>query len=150
MNKYIALGNLTKDPETKDVGDYKVTTFGLAVNDIVYKNQEKQQLVTYIDIETWGKQAENCAKYLTKGKKVLVEGKLRLNSWEKNGEKRNKHFVIGDKITFLNQDQPNGDSGTSSGQYDTPAKKQKSEKKVEKTEPQDNIDDIDDIDDIPF
>ena len=137
MNKYIALGNLTKNPETKEVGDYQVTTFGLAVNDVIYKNKEKQQLVTYIDIETWGKQAENCAKYLAKGKKVLVEGKLRLNAWEKNGEKRSKLYCIGDKITFLNQDQ-NSDSPK-------PAPKQSPQQ--EKVE---NSSDDDTMDDIPF
>tara|TARA_B100002019_G_scaffold293175_1_gene319166 strand:- start:23324 stop:23740 length:417 start_codon:yes stop_codon:yes gene_type:complete len=138
MNKYIALGNLTKDPETKEVGEYKVTTFGLAVNDIVYKNKEKQQLVTYIDIETWGKQAENCAKYLAKGKKVLIEGKLRLNSWEKNGEKRSKVYCIGDKVTFLNQEQ-GSDSPKSA-----PKKVESPKENVE------NSEDDDIIDDIPF
>ncbi len=136
MNKYIALGNLTKNPETKDVGEYKVTTFGLAVNDIVYKNKEKQQLVTYIDVETWGKQAENCAKYLQKGKKVLVEGKLRLNSWEKNGEKRSKIYCIGDKITFLNQDQ-GSDSNSK-----PPKKETKFQENVENSEDEDSIDDV--------
>ena len=136
MNKYIALGNLTKNPETKDVGEYKVTTFGLAVNDIVYKNKEKQQLVTYIDIETWGKQAENCAKYLQKGKRVLVEGKLRLNSWEKNGEKRSKIYCIGDKITFLNQDQGSDSSSK------PPKKEDNIEENVENSEDEDSIDDV--------
>tara|TARA_Y100000004_G_C8703405_1_gene322648 strand:+ start:131 stop:556 length:426 start_codon:yes stop_codon:yes gene_type:complete len=141
MNKYIALGNLTKNPETKEVGEYQVTTFGLAVNDIIYKNKEKQQLVTYIDIETWGKQAENCAKYLEKGKRVLVEGKLRLNSWEKNGEKRSKIYCIGDKITFLNQE-VNGDSPKSVAK--------KSVKKEEVVENSEDSDTIDDDEDIPF
>ena len=141
MNKYIALGNLTKNPETKQVGEYSVTTFGLAVNDIIYKNKEKQQLVTYIDIETWGKQAENCAKYLAKGKKVLVEGKLRLNSWEKNGEKRSKIYCIGDKVTFLNQDQ-SSDSPKSVSEGNV--------KKEEKVEKSDSADNIDDDEDIPF
>ena len=40
-----------------------------------------------IDVETWGKQAENCAKYLEKGKRVLIEGKIKMNSWEKDGKK---------------------------------------------------------------
>ena len=136
MNKDIALGNLTKNPETKDVGEYKVTTFGLAVNDIVYKNKEKQQLVTYIDVETWGKQAENCAKYLQKGKRVLVEGKLRLNSWEKNGEKRSKIYCIGDKITFLNQDQGSDSSSK------PPKKADNIEENVENSEDEDSIDDV--------
>ena len=138
MNKYIALGNLTKDPETKKVGEYSVTTFGLAINDIIYKNKEKQQLVTYIDVETWGSTADNCGKYLTKGKKVLIEGKLRLNTWEKNGEKRSKIFCIGDKVTFLNTDQGQQPSGESK----PPKKEEKVQEEVEIDDDEDNIDDI--------
>ncbi len=141
MNKYIALGNLTQKPESKQVGEYSVTTFGLAVNDIVYKQSEKKQLVTYIDIETWGKTAENCAKFLEKGKKVLIEGKLRLNSWEKNGEKRSKLYCIADRVTFLNTDSQQQDQGNSFPSRPSKADMTEQEK-VENDEDDDNIDDI--------
>ena len=95
MNKYIALGNLTRDPSIKNTkNDKSVCNFSLAVNNI--------NDVTYIEIETWGKIAENCNNYLSKGSKVLVEGRLSLNQWEsKTGEKRSKIFCIADRVHFL-------------------------------------------------
>ena len=143
MNKYIALGNLTQKPEQKQVGEYSVTTFGLAINDIVYKQTEKKQLVTYIDVETWGKTAENCGKFLDKGKKVLIEGKLRLNSWEKNGEKRSKIYCIADRVTFLKSDNQQQDGSNS-----FPSKPDK--KDIKNQERVENTQDDDSIDDIPF
>jgi len=143
MNKYIALGNLTQKPEQKQVGEYSVTTFGLAINDIVYKETEKKQIVTYIDVETWGKTAENCGKFLEKGKKVLIEGKLRLNSWEKNGEKRSKIYCIADRVTFLNSEaQPQGGSNSFPSRPDN--------KDIKKQEEVENVEDEDSINDIPF
>ena len=146
LNKYIAIGNLTQDPSTKKVGDYSVTNFGLAINDIVLKNKEKQKQVTFIDIETWGKQAENCSKYLEKGRRVLVEGKIKMNSWEKDGKKFSKLFCVADKVMFLNGDSQNSESstGVQSGSFDTkPSKKSiKDQEVVENTEDDYNIDDI--------
>ena len=106
LNKYMAIGNLTQNPSTKVVGEYSVTTFGLAINDVVYKNKEKTKQVTFIDVETWGRQAENCSKYLEKGKRVLVEGKIKMNSWEKDGKKFNKLFCVADRVTFMGSDAP--------------------------------------------
>lgn len=145
LNKYIAIGNLTQNPSTKKVGEYSVTNFGLAINDIVLKNKEKQKQVTFIDVETWGKQAENCSKYLEKGRRVLVEGKIKMNSWEKDGRKFSKLFCVADKVTFLNgEPQNNNDSSTQSGPYDSkPSKKEiKSQEVVENSEEDYNIDDI--------
>lgn len=95
MNKYIALGNLTRDPSIKSTkNDKSVCNFSLAVNNI--------NDVTYIEIETWGKIAENCNNYLKKGSKVLIEGRLSLNQWEsKTGEKRSKIFCIADRVHFI-------------------------------------------------
>lgn len=143
MNKYIALGNLTQKPEQKQVGEYSVTTFGLAINDIVYKQDEKKKVVTYIDVETWGKTAENCGKFLDKGKKVLIEGKLRLNSWEKNGEKRSKLYCIADRVTFLNSESPQSDQSNPS-----PSKPDRQD--IKRQEEVENSTDEDSINDIPF
>ena len=95
MNKYIALGNLTRDPSIKSTkNDKSVCNFSLAVNNI--------NDVTYIEIEAWGKIAENCNNYLKKGSKVLIEGRLSLNQWEsKTGEKRSKIFCIADRVHFI-------------------------------------------------
>ena len=139
MNKYLAIGNLTQDPVCKDVGQSKVCTFGIAVNEYYYKNNEKQKSTLFIDVETWSKQAENCVKFLEKGKKVAIEGKLKINSWEKNGQKFNKIYCSADKVHFL------GSEEQSSDQTKKASKEIKDQEKVENYE-----DDIEDIDDIPF
>lgn len=139
MNKYLAIGNLTQDPVCKDVGQSKVCTFGIAVNEYYYKNNEKQKSTLFIDVETWSKQAENCVKFLEKGKKVAIEGKLKINSWEKNGQKFNKIYCSADKVHFL------GSEEQSSDQTKKVSKEIKDQEKVENYE-----DDIEDIDDIPF
>jgi single-strand DNA-binding protein len=139
MNKYLAIGNLTQDPVCKDVGQSKVCTFGIAVNEYFYKNQEKQKTTLFLDVETWSKQAENCVKFLEKGKKVAIEGKLKINSWEKNGQKFNKIYCVADKVHFL---------GTEEGAIANPKKVTNEIKEQEKVE--NEVDDIEDIDDIPF
>lgn len=148
LNKYIAIGNLTQNPATKKVGEYSVTNFGLAINDVVLKNKEKQKQVTFIDVETWGKQAENCSKYLEKGRRVLVEGKIKMNAWEKDGKKFSKLFCVADKVTFLNGESQNGQdsSETQSGPYDT----KPSKKSIQEQETVENSEDEYNIDDIPF
>ena len=98
-NKYICVGNLTKDPESRPVNDSgdKVTNLAVAVNNPLNKDE-----VFYADVQAWGKVGENCSKYLTKGKRVLVEGRLKTNSWTtKEGENRTKVYVVANSIQFL-------------------------------------------------
>lgn len=99
MNKFIALGNLTKDPESKTTKSGKnVCSFSIAINNKISNS------VTYIDVETWNKSAENCDRFLSKGRKVLIEGKLQLNTWQsKSGENRSKIFCVADLVTFLDK-----------------------------------------------
>lgn len=101
LNKFLGIGNLTKDPEIKKFDNGKcVGAFSIAIN--LNKN-DKSPL--YIDIQVWDRIAENCQKYLKKGRKVFIEGKLNLNSWtSKNGEKKNKIFCKADVVTFLNSE----------------------------------------------
>ena len=101
MNKFLGIGNLTADPQLKEVkGDRKVCTFSIAINSAVDKS------VIYLDIETWNKTAENCSRFLSKGRKVAVEGRLKLNSWKsKEGENRSKIFCSADMIEFLSGNQ---------------------------------------------
>jgi len=74
--------------------------FGLAVNDRVKKGGEWVDEVCFIDVTTFGRTAEVVNQYLGKGSSVLVEGKLKLDSWEKDGQKRSKHKIIGDRIVM--------------------------------------------------
>ena len=105
MNKFIGMGNLTGDPELKEVkGDKKVCTFSIAINSNVDKS------VIFIDIETWNKTAENCSRFLSKGRKVLIEGRLKLNSWKsKEGENRSKMYCSADIVTFLSGNPSEGE-----------------------------------------
>lgn len=110
MNKFLAIGNLTKDPECRDAGSSKVCKFSIAINEYYYVDSQKKQTTTYVDVETWSKQAENCSKFLEKGKKVAIEGKLKTNSWEKNGQKYSKLFCVADKVHFLGGEDSNNSS----------------------------------------
>lgn len=140
MNKYMGIGNLTQDPVCKDVGEAKVCSFGIAINEFYYKNNQKQKTTLFLDVEAWNRQAENCVKFLSKGKKVAIEGKLKTNSWEKNGQKFTKIFCLADKIHFLASEES---SNSNSAKPDKAEIQQ--QEKVEKVDS-----DVDDIDDIPF
>tara|TARA_Y100001938_G_C7823479_1_gene297765 strand:+ start:74 stop:463 length:390 start_codon:yes stop_codon:yes gene_type:complete len=105
MNKYICVGNLTSAPQLKEVGENSVCSFSVAINSI-----SKKEDTFFMDIECWNKVAQNCQKYLDKGSKVLVEGKLKSNSWtSKEGAKREKFICVADLVTFLSTNSsPNG------------------------------------------
>lgn len=104
-NRIIMAGNLTRDPEYKQLSSGQaVCRLGLASNR-QFKNKQTGSMVQevcYIDIDVWGPQAESCRQYLTKGRPVLVEGRLKLDSWEdQNGNARNKHSIVADRVVFL-------------------------------------------------
>lgn len=102
-NKVILLGNLTRDPELRMTpAGTAVVKFSLAVNR-TYLNQQQQKVeeTTFIDVESWGKQAETIAKYFIKGKPIFVEGRLKLNSWEKDGKKQSKLSVVMEEFQFV-------------------------------------------------
>jgi len=104
LNKWLGIGRLTSDPERKDVGAGKVkTTFAIAVNR-KYKDSSGalQEEVTYVPVVCWGGLAENVAKYQTKGKRVYVEGRLRIDSFENaEGERKKVVEVSAFTIEFL-------------------------------------------------
>ena len=113
FNKVLLMGNLTRDPEVKytpkgtAVGDLSI-----AVNE-TYKAQDGswKEVVTYVDVEVWERQAENCKQYLTKGSPVFVEGKLRLDQWEQDGQKRSKLKVRAERVQFLSSGRGGGGGG---------------------------------------
>lgn len=105
LNRVFLAGNLTRDVELKTTGgNSTVGSFGLAVNR-TWNNAagEKQEEVTFIDCTAWGKTAEVMAKYLSKGRPVLLEGRLKLDQWEdkKDGSKRSKLSVVVESFQFL-------------------------------------------------
>ena len=102
LNKAMIFGNLTRDPELKSLpSGINVCSFSLATNRI-YNDREgnRQENVDYHNITVFGKQAENCAKYLTKGSSAYVEGRLQTRSWEKDGVKQYRTEIIADRVQF--------------------------------------------------
>lgn len=106
FNKVILVGNLTRDPEVKyTTGGTAIAEIGLAVNRTWFdqKSNERKEEVTFVDITLFGRQAEVAGEYLAKGRSVLIEGRLQLDSWndKDTGAKRSKLRVIGEQMTML-------------------------------------------------
>jgi single-strand DNA-binding protein len=116
LNKVILLGNLTRDPELRYTpSGTPVSSFGLAVNRRYRQGEEWKEEVCFVDVVTYGRQAETVGEYLSKGRMALIEGRLRWRSWENEaGQKRSKHEVIADMVQFMprTRDEGTGRSGT--------------------------------------
>lgn len=104
FNKVMLIGNLTRDPELRYVpSGSAVATFTLAVNR-VYNTQsgEKKEQTSFLRIVVWGRRAEVCGEYLSKGSPVFIEGRLQSREWEaQDGQKRSTVEVIADNVQFL-------------------------------------------------
>ncbi|MFO0784687.1 MAG: single-stranded DNA-binding protein [Phycisphaerales bacterium] len=104
LNKVMLIGNLTRDPDLKyTAGNQAVCELGLAVNRrYKTKEGEDREETTFVDCEAWGKQAEILKQYLSKGRPVFIEGRLKLDQWEdKDGGKRSKMRVVIENFQFL-------------------------------------------------
>ncbi len=111
-NRIIIMGNLTRDPELKQLGSSQsVCRLGIASNR-QYKNRQSGDMVQevcYVDVDVWGPQAETCKQYLEKGRPVLIEGRLKLDSWQDpDGKARSKHSIVADRVVFLTQTNEGG------------------------------------------
>jgi single-strand DNA-binding protein len=103
MNKVFLSGNLTRDPDIRYIpSGTAVSEFDIAVSRrYKNKNGETKDETSFINIETWGKTAEFCSQYLKKGRRILVEGRLRQDSWEaQDGTKRQRIRVVADRVQF--------------------------------------------------
>lgn len=103
FNRVILLGNITRDIEVKYLqSGMAVTEIGLAVNDR-RKNQQGEWVeeTTFVDVTLWGRTAEIASEYLGKGSPILIEGRLKLDSWEKEGQKHYKLRVVGERMQML-------------------------------------------------
>jgi single-strand DNA-binding protein len=103
FNRVILMGNLTRDPELRYVpSGMAVTDIGLAVNDRRKSaNGEWVEETTFVDVTLWGRTAEIACEYLSKGSPTLIEGRLKLDTWEKEGKKNSKLKVVGEKLQLL-------------------------------------------------
>ena len=102
MNKAILIGRLTRDPEMRTTSSgIATTTFSIAVNRN-FTNQNGEREADFINIVTWRKQAENVAKYCTKGSQVAVDGRIQTRTYDaQDGTKRYVTEVVADNVTFL-------------------------------------------------
>jgi single-strand DNA-binding protein len=102
-NRVMLIGNLTRDIDLRHTpGGTAVTDMGMAVNDR-RKNAQGEWVdeVTYVDVTLWGRTAEIAAEYLRKGSPVFIEGRLKLDSWEAEGQKKYKLRVVGERLQLL-------------------------------------------------
>ena len=106
INRVNITGNLTRDPELRaTAGGTQVLSFGVAVNDRRRNAQtgEWEDYPNFVDCTMFGTRAEAVSRFLAKGNKVAIEGKLRYSSWERDGQRRSKLEVIVDEIEFLSR-----------------------------------------------
>ena len=115
FNRVILVGNLTRDVEVKYTSNQTaVTDIGLAVNDRrKTASGEWVDEATFVDVTLWGRTAEIASQYLGKGSPVLIEGRLKLDTWESEGQKRSKLRVVGERMQMLG-----GRSNSNSAQTD--------------------------------
>ncbi len=127
-NRVILVGNLTRDPDHKQLpSGQNVCRLGLASNRQFRNRQsgDMVQEVCYVDIDVWGPQAESCNQYLKKGRAVLVEGRLKFDTWQdQEGQTRSKHSIVADRVVFLSSPSSESEQGfggaTVGARQDTP------------------------------
>lgn len=154
VNQVFLMGNLTRDPDLRQTpSGQSVVNFSLALNR-AYKDQNDQwqEVTDFVDIVAWAGLGERVAQYLSKGSRVLVQGRLQSRSWEQDGKKRNKVEVQAMDVTFLDGRGGSGQSGdnaNSTGQSESKPKPTKQTKGDDVV-----IEDVGDepinLDDIPF
>jgi single-strand DNA-binding protein len=125
FNKVILVGNLTRDPELRYTPKgTAVAKIGLAVNRVwTSETGEKKEEVTFVDVDMFGRTAENVAQYMRKGSPLLVEGRLRLDQWDdkQTGQKRSKLGVVAETVQFLGSPR-SGEAGNTANAVPRPAR----------------------------
>ena len=110
MNKALLIGNVTRDPEIKQVNDTTVASFSIATNKkYTTKTGEKKELVEFHNLNAWGKLAEIIGQYVKKGHKLYVEGELRTRMYEKDGV---KHYRTDITVSAMEMLTPKGSGGS--------------------------------------
>ena len=155
-NKVVLVGNLTRDPEVKYTPKgTAITDIGLAVNRTYSTDSgEKREEVTFIDITLWGRTAEIVGEYCKKGRPLLVEGRLQMDTWDdkQTGQKRSKLKVVGENIQLLGS-REGGGGGGGGGDYEGRGESRQSAPPPRRPAPQQKPQDPDldqPEDDIPF
>lgn len=124
FNRVILVGNLTRDPELRYLpSGTAVAEIGMAVNERVKKNDQWVDEVNFFDVTLWARTAEVANEYLSKGSSLLIEGRLKYDTWEKDGQKRSKIKIIGEKMQMLSGGGGGGGGGRSAPQRQATASK---------------------------
>ncbi len=118
LNRVLLMGNLTRDIEVKyTANNTAVANIGLAVNRRYRSGDEYREETTFVDCEAWGRTAETMGKYLSKGRPVFIEGRLKLDEWQdKDGNRRTKLVTVVENFQFIDSRQGGGGSGGGGGQ----------------------------------
>lgn len=148
FNRVILLGNLTRDPELRHIPTgTAVTDIVLAVNDRRKSTSgEWTEETTFVDITLWGRTAEIACEYLSKGSPVLIEGRLKLDIWETDGQKRSKLKVIGEKMQLISGGS-RGEGGGGGSSYSRPSSQSRPQPQAPA---QQDYYDMPPDDDVPF
>lgn len=125
FNKVILVGNLTRDPELRYTPKgTAIAKIGLAVNRVWTNDAgEKKEEVTFVDVDVFGRTAENVGQYMRKGRPILIEGRLRLDQWDdkQTGQKRSKLGVVAETVQFLGSPTGGGEGGDAPRRAPAPA-----------------------------
>lgn len=154
LNQVLLLGNLTRDPELRYTPKgMAVADLGLAVNRAWSDDQgQRQEETTFVDVTVWGRQAELAREYLVKGRGVLVEGRLQVDSWEdrQSGQRRHKLKVVAENLQFLpdGRGHKGGDGVTRSLPTDRSPRRDRMERQDRNLE--ELIRDTEEYEEIPF
>ncbi len=151
LNKVMLIGRLTRDPETRALpSGNSVVQFGLAVNRVYNNRQsgEKVEETAFIDCEAWGRTGETIARYMKKGRQLFVEGRLKFDSWERDGQRRSKLSVVAENFQFIDSQGggEGGGGGYGGGQRQQQPQRGQGAPVAAQPTPQDDYAD----DDIPF
>jgi single-strand DNA-binding protein len=127
FNKVILAGNLTRDPELRYTPKgTAVVKMGMAINR-TWKSEsgENKEEVTFVDVDVWGRQAEVIAQYMRKGRPLLVEGRLKLDTWEDKNthQKQSKLKVVLESFSFIDSKVPEGGAGAGGVPSGEPARR---------------------------
>ncbi len=125
-NKVILIGHLTQDPDLRVTPNgLSICKFGIAMNRVFFTaNGDKHEEVTFVDVDSFGRVADSIAKYLTKGRAIHIEGRLKLDTWQtQHGERRSKLCVVCENFQFIGgPDNGNGNDAAKPNQAAEPEK----------------------------
>jgi len=119
LNKVLLIGRLTRDPESRSTGGGStVVSLGLAVNRTYTRRDsgERVEETCFVDVEAWGRTGETIARYMKKGRQIFIEGRLKFDTWERDGQRRSKLSVVCENFQFIDS-QGGGGGGGGGGGY---------------------------------